>query len=960
MAYGVLYGNTGVNKIPLARTILPINNIVAGVGIVAGATANTFTCGELGLHQIDLDLQMSAPTNDTPFTLQLWNVTTNTLVQARAGTAPQQSWASDMYFGFEWTNPNLTDEYAFYVVPNVNVALNGFALLLQDLNFRAVVQEFGGAGVGPGTVGAIAKFTGIGAIGDSIMTEAGAVISVAGSVNLAGTNANTFLSFTDGQNVPVSAANTGRIRYNTALQTFQFSENTGAWADLSGVGPGTVNRIAKFLTANTVGDSSIADTGVAVVQTQTAAAGANATAFTINAAAHTNVPTTVETIDVDFNLDRTVQHATGAIATQRAVVIRPPTYSFVGASTITDASTVAITGVPAAGANCVITNAWALNVAGPTRIGGKLTVTGGIDPTFLELAGADTNTYLNMIDGKNVAVSAGGQGRMRYNVTAQKFEFSENGGAYSSLPVATGTVNYIPKCTNTVGPVYGNSGITDAGAATFTLRDATNQVLAFGTTAAVFNVANTAGVDQTIRARDANSTTTFSVTPTAVLADYTLNGTYGIFTSTGAHGLVPGQTVVIAGFTDNNFNGTFTVYDCPTATTFRVLNALAGVCTVIGTMTATTARAGSSIILQAGAGASGGARGTVQCPGEGGLNSVAIGLQARAYNAGPSWGIAIGCEAECGSGTGISIGLRAGFGSIIKTLLAYTIAIGDSSLGGGGAGTTGDKNIAIGSSSLTVLTSGTENCAVGNGTLLAVTTGSQNTALGETAGLSTGANQVASMSLGFSANATANYAVAAGANSAASGQFSVVLGAGDTAMTYANPTASAVACIALGAGAQSRITETINISGLDCARKDDAQANYWLNYGSRTNIIYGPEVDFLGAPADYTVTVPANCKAWVEETGWIQTVLTLDGGALTVQPTVRFGITGTPAKLLAAAITTLLTAAGTRERYTTLLSDVGETTLTAGVTIAGTIAGGGAGIAYKGRPYWVVRVVENE
>jgi hypothetical protein len=28
MAYGVLYGNTGVNKIPLARTILPINNIV--------------------------------------------------------------------------------------------------------------------------------------------------------------------------------------------------------------------------------------------------------------------------------------------------------------------------------------------------------------------------------------------------------------------------------------------------------------------------------------------------------------------------------------------------------------------------------------------------------------------------------------------------------------------------------------------------------------------------------------------------------------------------------------------------------------------------------------------------------------------------------------------------------------------------------------------------------------------
>jgi hypothetical protein len=165
---------------------------------------------------------------------------------------------------------------------------------------------------------------------------------------------------------------------------------------------------------------------------------------------------------------------------------------------------------------------------------------------------------------------------------------------------------------------------------------------------------------------------------------------------------------------------------------------------------------------------------------------------------------------------------------------------------------------------------------------------------------------------------------------------------------------------ALGYAAVNRISKTINISGLDCARKDDGQTDYWLSYGSRVNIIYGPEVDFLAAPADYTATVPSNCKAWVEECGWIQTLLTLDGGALTVQPTVRFGVTGTLAKLLAAQITTLLTAAGTRERYTTLLTDVGETTLTAGVTIAGTIAGGSGGEAYKGRPYWVVRVVENE
>jgi hypothetical protein len=202
------------------------------------------------------------------------------------------------------------------------------------------------------------------------------------------------------------------------------------------------------------------------------------------------------------------------------------------------------------------------------------------------------------------------------------------------------------------------------------------------------------------------------------------------------------------------------------------------------------------------------------------------------------------------------------------------------------------------------------------------------------------------------ASVAAQYGDVAIGSSYASGQFSLAAG-------YAAYSTGGTS-IGLGYNSFARITKTINISGLDCARKDDGQTDYWLYYGSRTNIIYGPEVDFLAAPADYTVTVPAGCKAWVEECGWIQTLLTLDGGALTVQPTVRFGITGTLAKLLAAVPTTLLTAAGTRERYTTLLTDVGETTLTAGVTIGGTIAGGGAGIAYKGRPYWVVRVVENE
>lgn len=56
----------------------------------------------------------------------------------------------------------------------------------------------------------------------------------------------------------------------------------------------------------------------------------------------------------------THQWATGALTTQREVVFNAPTYAFVGASTITDAATVAITGAPIVGTNATITNPWSL------------------------------------------------------------------------------------------------------------------------------------------------------------------------------------------------------------------------------------------------------------------------------------------------------------------------------------------------------------------------------------------------------------------------------------------------------------------------------------------------------------------------------------------------------------------------------------------------------------------------
>lgn len=97
------------------------------------------------------------------------------------------------------------------------------------------------------------------------------------------------------------------------------------------------------------------------------------TGVAFTAGAFTNSTLSTEITDVSLNLARTVQFATGALTTQRAARIQAPTYSFVGASTITTASTFAISGAPAAGTNATITNAYALNIeSGNSYFDGKI------------------------------------------------------------------------------------------------------------------------------------------------------------------------------------------------------------------------------------------------------------------------------------------------------------------------------------------------------------------------------------------------------------------------------------------------------------------------------------------------------------------------------------------------------------------------------------------------------------
>jgi hypothetical protein len=105
--------------------------------------------------------------------------------------------------------------------------------------------------------------------------------------------------------------------------------------------------------------------------TQPALAATNAPAMKLIAGAHTALAAGTEAQDVYYDLSRTVQFATGAIATQRAFYIDAPTYAFVGASVITDAATLAIGGDPSAGPNATITRGYGLWNYGNTYLAGS-------------------------------------------------------------------------------------------------------------------------------------------------------------------------------------------------------------------------------------------------------------------------------------------------------------------------------------------------------------------------------------------------------------------------------------------------------------------------------------------------------------------------------------------------------------------------------------------------------------
>lgn len=261
----------------------------------------------------------------------------------------------------------------------------------------------------------------------------------------------------------------------------------------------------------------------------------------------------------------------------------------------------------------------------------------------------------------------------------------------------------------------------------------------------------------------------------------------------------------------------------------------------------------------------------------------------------------------------------------------------------------GIDGLAVGSGSIA---SGTGSLAAG---MSAVATLAHGIAIGSYAH----AYAAQGVALGAYAHTHAALGVAIGSASDVLGTRGIAVGNGASASNFAAialgtmAVASGSASAALGAYAVSRIAYSVNLGGPIIVRKDNGEVSggAFQTFNGACDFLFTKEVD-LKALAAQTISLPAGCHFWVEEVGLILTTLT---GTVVTQPTVQFGISGTPAKFLGPTLCTLLTATFKRERFSTLLADDGEIALRAEVTV---IAAGSADI--KGRFYFKGVLVEDE
>ena len=278
-----------------------------------------------------------------------------------------------------------------------------------------------------------------------------------------------------------SDVNTTTLLSPNTTTTRKFLRQTGtgtngaapAWDTLtsSDIGLGNVENTAISTWA---GSTNITTVGAVTTRNlavvPVASTGSPSPSVTVTAPAHTALTASTESNDLNINLARTAQFATGALATQRAIRIQPPTYSAVGASVITNASTVSIDNPPAAGSNVTITNPAALNVGTSNGVG--IIISGVQNQSYdlfrANITNIDSTTFISTTRSA-ITISSGGQLVLNPtnsgvgNTNQLRFlELAANGTNYVGFKgadnIASNVIWTLPSADGTSGQVLSTNG----------------------------------------------------------------------------------------------------------------------------------------------------------------------------------------------------------------------------------------------------------------------------------------------------------------------------------------------------------------------------------------------------------------------------------------------------------------------------------------------------------------------
>ena len=175
--------------------------------------------------------------------------------------------------------------------------------------------------------------------------------------------------------------------------------------------------------------------------------------------------------------------------------------------------------------------------------------------------------------------------------------------------------------------------------------------------------------------------------------------------------------------------------------------------------------------------------------------------------------------------------------------------------------------------------------------------------------------------------------IAVGASANAGGDESISIGFGSAAL--------GVGSVAIGEYADANRDRVLAISALPAATRFPEAVAYWWENVTLHSVITTAALNLKNTQT-YLIPLPAGVRFFPEEVGIIVTA----ASGVTGQPTVQFGIDGAAEEHLDAVATTGLTAAWVRQRFQTLKSGNGVTTLRFEVTA------GATGTTLSARIYW--------